>query len=564
MATGGHTGAETHLDRRRWPVAVLLSGFAILVLALGFAAGKAEAAPLSISISGNHFVNGAGQTIRLLGVNHTSSEYACVDGFGYDDGHFDDADAAAIASWNADAVRVPINEDCWLGINGQPSKSQEPLTQAGYQQAVESYVSALNARGLYAILDLHWSAPGTQVAMEQQPMPDNDHSPAFWQSVATTFKDNPAVVFDLFNEPYDPTDPRSGSDLTPQDKVTWNCWETGTEDGPAGGAPCDTSAYDPEGNKLLSYQAAGMQTLLDAIRGTGARQPVMVGGLDFANDLSQWATHAPNDPLNQEAASFHNYMGKSCDNLACWNGQIAPVAAGVPVVTGEFDEDNYAESKCANKSPSTFDQDFMGWADQHGISYLAWGWIVLDQAEKDSEGCGAFYLIDDYGGTPAFPNGTLLHDHLLTLPAGGVTGNATGGATGITPGLPPGNTQLPVGLKILKDVVRPGGATVAFTLSSPENCTGTLTGQTVNAYAVTSAKHKRRHVSLGSVHFSLKAGKAKTVVLTLSKTSRRLLRAKRTLKVRITITLTSAGHRKTTLSRTLTLKTPVRHRHSAH
>ena len=37
----------------------------------------------------------AGQTIRLLGVNHTSAEYACVDGFGYDDGHFDAADAAA-------------------------------------------------------------------------------------------------------------------------------------------------------------------------------------------------------------------------------------------------------------------------------------------------------------------------------------------------------------------------------------------------------------------------------------------------------------------------------------
>ena len=82
--------------------------------------------PLSIAIQGNHFVNGAGQTIRLLGVNHPSSEYACVDGFGYNDGHQDDADAAAIASWNANAVRVPLNEDCWLGINGQPNSSQGP------------------------------------------------------------------------------------------------------------------------------------------------------------------------------------------------------------------------------------------------------------------------------------------------------------------------------------------------------------------------------------------------------------------------------------------------------
>ena len=94
-----------------------------------------------------------------------------------------------------------------------------------------------NAHGIYAILDLHWTAPGNQVAMEPQPMPDEDHSPAFWKSVAYTFKGDPAVVFDLFDEPYDPTDPRSGTDLDPQDRVSWNCWDTGTENGPAGGLP---------------------------------------------------------------------------------------------------------------------------------------------------------------------------------------------------------------------------------------------------------------------------------------------------------------------------------------
>ena len=145
-----------------------------------------------------------------------------------------------------------------------------------------------------------------------------------------------------------------------QDKVSWNCWETGTESGPAGGAPCDTAAYDANEVKTTTYQVAGMQTLVDAIRTAGATQPIMVGGLNFSNDLSQWATHAPNDPLNQEAASFHNYMGQSCDNVACWNSQVAPVAAGVPVVTGEFDEDNYLESKCVVKTPNGFDQRIHG------------------------------------------------------------------------------------------------------------------------------------------------------------------------------------------------------------
>ena len=320
---------------------------------------RADSVPLSIRVSGNHFVDGAGQTIRLLGVDHASSEYACAQGWGYNDGHQDDADAAAVAAWHANAVRIPLNEDCWLGINGQPNSSldpPQPLTVAGYRQAIVDYVNALNAHGIYAILDLHWTAPGSQVALEQQPMPDADHSPAFWSSVAATFKGNPAVVFDVFNEPYDPTDPRSGSDANPADAVTWNCWESGTVNGPSGGASCLTQAYDENGDPTTRYQIAGLQTLVNSIRATGATQPVLTGGLNFSNDLSQWASHAPDDPLNQEAASFHNYMGQACDNVACWNATVAPVAANVPVVTGEFDENDYLNYTCADQSANTLDR----------------------------------------------------------------------------------------------------------------------------------------------------------------------------------------------------------------
>jgi endoglucanase len=515
---------------------------------LGQAPGRAASVPLSIAVQGSHFVNGAGQTIRLLGVNHPSSEYACVDGFGYNDGHQDAADAAAVASWKATAVRVPLNEDCWLGINGQPNDSEgppQPLTAAGYQQAVESYVSALNADGVYAILDLHWTAPGTMVANSQEPMPDA-HSVDFWASVAQTFKSNPAVVFDVFNEPFDPTDPKSGDDQEPLDKVTWDCWENGG---------CSTAAYTDNGSGTVrtptKYPVVGMQTLVNTIRGAGATQPVMVGGLDYANDLTQWADHAPDDPLNQEAASFHNYQGKACDNVACWNSAIAPVAANVPVVTGEFDEDNFTEAQCANRTPSTFDADYMTWADQHGVGYLAWGWWVLSQSEKDAAGCSAFYLLDDYDGTPAAPNGTTLHDHLISL--------AAGGGTTTTGSLPPTSKAKPVKLTAFKASVTSGGSRVAFTLRAAQICAGTLTGQTVNRYAQGSGQARRRKVSLGSVRFSLKAGRSKMVVLTLSRASRKLLAARHRVKVQVTITLTGASTRRTIIHRTTTLKTPRKH-----
>lgn len=532
--------------QRGWStLAVCAIAAVIVALLLGQTPSRASTAPLSISISGNHFVDGAGRTIRLLGVNVTSSEYACVDGYGYDQGDYTDATAAAIASWGANAVRVPLNEDCWLGINGEPSDAEgQALTQAGYQHEIEQFVADLNAHGLYAILDLHWTAPGNQSALEQQPMPDLDHSPAFWTSVATAFKSNPAVVFDLFNEPYDPTDTRSGGDGNASDAVTWDCWASGTKPDPIGGGappiPCSTQAYDDAGSPTTRYQIVGMQTLLSDIRSVGATQPVLVGGLNYSNDLSQWADNAPNDPLNQEAASFHNYQGQVCDTQACWDSTIASVAKYVPVVTGEFGQDNYDESTCTSSASRTYDDDFMKWADTAGVSYLAWGWLVETPSELSSDGCSAYVLISNYNGTPAPPNGTALHDHLQALAAGG--GGGPGGH----------GTLPPVQLLTFKASVSRAGTKLALQLRAAQTGTGSVTGQSV------SRKHR---VSLGTAGFKLSAGKTKLIVIKLSAASRKLLAKRHSLKVRFTITLTAAGHRQTIVQRSTTLRTPRRKHH---
>jgi hypothetical protein len=534
---------------------------ALLACALFLAPASASAAPLSIKVEGNHLVNGEGQTIRLLGVDRTSSEYGCVDGFGYDDGHFDDADAAAIAGWNADAVRVPLNEDCWLGINGQPNNdegAEPPLTVAGYRQEIKSYVADLNAHGIYAILDLHWTAPGNQVALEQQPMPDLDHSPAFWTSVAAAFEGDPGVVFDVFNEPYDPTDPRSGDDETESDKVTWECWDTGTKKALiGGGAPpeaCFTQAYDQNGNPTTRYRIAGMQTLVDTIRAAGATQPVMVGGLDYADDLSQWVEHAPDDPLDQEAASFHNYMGKECDNVGCWNSEIAPVAADVPVVTGEFAEDDYEEPGCPG-GPNNFDDEYMDWADQHGVSYLAWAWTVPDPPQVGEDRCDRQYLIGDYSGTPASVNGIAVHNHLLSLPPGGRSTfpSATPAPGGTGGGGGPKSVGPKIKLLRFRDKVLPGGK-VSFQLEAAQSCTAKVAGQTVKGYKL--GGHRPRKVALGSGRLGLTADKPATVTIKLPAKGLQLLRAQGSLKARYTVTLSGGGDATAVAPHTVTLEEP--------
>lgn len=372
---------------------------------------------LAISINGNHFVNALGRTIRLLGVDVPSTEYACEEGWGdaslTTSAAADASVAASIAAWHADAVRIPLNEDCWLGINGQPSYG----TEASYRQSIESEVSALNAFGIYAILDLHWSAPGTNVANGQRPMPD-DHSVDFWTSVATTFKSNHAVVFDLFNEPYSPQADDDGS----SDVVSWSCWELG-------GCSVPVAADGTTPNDADSYTAVGMQALVTAIRDTGASQPIMLGGLSYANDLSGWLAHEPTDPDHQLAASFHNYYGESCDTVACWNGTIAPLALTVPVVTGEFDQGYDCQSPpTAPAALVNFDTDYMNWADAHGISYAAWGWWELSPDPGTTScasaafggGADTFALIDD-AGQAVGPDGTNLRAHLQMLDFQGFT-----------------------------------------------------------------------------------------------------------------------------------------------
>lgn len=528
-------GTET-LRRLRWLLPACAGIVcAILVSVVGQAPGRAAAVPLSIAIKGNHFVNGSGQTVRLLGVNHASFEYACEQGWGYNDGHMNAADATAIASWHATAVRVALNEDCWLGINGQPNSSQHPnprLTVAGYRQAVERYVSALNAAGLYVILDLHWTAPGTKVADGQRPMPD-DHSGAFWTSVASRFKGNPAVVFDAFNEPYSPA-----AINDPGYPVTWDCWRNGAATHDCR-LPASNAGEPPDNNTL--YSPVGMQYLVDRIRATGATQPILLGGLTFANDLSQWLANEPSDPDHQLAASYHGYQGEPCSTQSCWDGTIAPVAARVPVVTGEFGENNFDSATCAARTPSTFDTDYMNWADQHGVSYLAWGWEPLSRQDISHQGCRAYYLTSDLSGTPAAPNGTALHGHLAALAA--------------RRGTPPPPRLRRFGAKVMA-----GGSAVSFTLRATENSIGTLSGQTVDSFATTANRQRRHRVSVGSVRFKLAAGTSKAVALKLSRASRRLLSRQHKLTVQITVTLTNAGRRRAVSRHRLTLTLPPHRR----
>jgi endoglucanase len=370
--------------------------YALTAEAFDSAGATATSAPVAVSavpatstapqlhVSGNELVNAAGTQVVLHGVDRSGTEYACVQGNGIFDGPSDQASITAMKSWGVNAVRVPLNEACWN------AESYVTAADAGatYQAAIEAYVKLLNDNGIVAILDLHWtdgaySGPSagcsSAQATCQKPMPDAAQAVPFWSSVAAAFKGNDAVVFDLFNEPY----PERADSYN--ETEGWQCWRSG-------GSSCVG----------ISYPVAGMQTLVNAIRAASANNVIMLGGLEYANDLTQWLTYKPADPDNNLVASWHSYNFNTCNTQACWVSQIAPVAAQVPVVAGEI-----GENDCAD----TYVNPLTTWLDSAHISYLAWAWNADFGC---STGPG---LITDYSGDPT-AYGAGYEAHLQSLAGG--------------------------------------------------------------------------------------------------------------------------------------------------
>jgi endoglucanase len=320
-----------------------------------------------LHVSGNELVDAGGNQVILHGVDRSGTEYECVQGNGIFDGPDDQASITAMKSWGpVNAVRVPLNEACW---NGE-SYVNSAYAGANYIDAIKAYVSLLNSNGIVAILDLHWtdglytgnsSGCSSAEAVCQKPMPDAAEAIPFWTSVANTFKGNDAVIFDLFNEPYAS---RADNDNTTEG---WECWETGS--------PCTG----------ISYPVAGMQQMINAVRSTGANNVIMLGGEEYANDLTDWLEYKPADPDNNLVASWHSYNFNACNTQSCWTSEVAPVIASVPVIAGEI-----GENDCAG----TYIDPLTSWLESENTSFLAWAWNADFNC---SSGPG---LITDYTGTP--------------------------------------------------------------------------------------------------------------------------------------------------------------------
>jgi TolB protein len=280
-------------------------GFAAWLLeiapGIGDAQGQPGSMPLPLKVVGTKIVNSRGDEVRLRGVNAASLEWSSNG-----EGHILKTVEVAFRDWHVNHVRLPLAQDRWCG----KAPEQKDGGKA-YRALVQQVVDLCASHGVYIILDLHWSDRGQWGRdIGQHPMPDRN-SLSFWGEVARVYKDHPAVLFDLYNEPF---------------KVSWDVWRDGGR-----------VTEQEKGGGKVEFDAVGMQAMLDAVRGTGAKNVVIVGGLDWSYDMSGFLKGYRLDDRSGHGIIYanHSYPFKG-DSVERWVAKMETATKTLPVIVSEF------------------------------------------------------------------------------------------------------------------------------------------------------------------------------------------------------------------------------------
>ncbi len=290
--------------------------------------------PRELKVAGNRLHDPDGNEVWLQGVNAGGLETLPHDT------QMIKSTVVAIDEWKANCVRLPIKDSFWYGRSPYQKDGGE-----GYRAIIDQIVTLAANRGAYVVIDLH-----------RYRAPKQEHAD-FWQDCASAYKDHPAVLFDLLNEPHG---------------IGWDVWRNGGFVGTKSGT--DESAFltVDEKKENQGFESVGMQGLVDAVRSTGAKNIVIAGGIFWCNDLSGIADgYALDDPDgNGVMYSWHTYNWHTG-----WEEKVLATAARFPILLGEVGADvNKMDFIPAadQEDPYTWVPDMLGFVQKHKLNWTGW------------------------------------------------------------------------------------------------------------------------------------------------------------------------------------------------
>lgn len=290
-----------------------------------------EQLPPPLHVTGNQLQTPAGQTVWLQGLALPSMEWSAGGE------NILKSIQTGLTDWKANCIRLCLREHFWAGKG--PYQNDGGMR---YRQLVEDAVNACAAKGAYIVLDLHdYRAPQEKHAQ-------------FWKDVGARFKNHPAVIYELLNEPHD---------------IPWEVWRNG---GPVMDQKTSADVATENKQALVKFQSIGMQKLVDVIRETGAKNLIIAGGLDWGYDLGGILEGFALDDRggNGIMYSSHVYPWKSD-----WQGKFLAIAAKYPVFIGEVGADTQRMDFLPperQEDPATWVPDMLGIIQKHRLHWTAW------------------------------------------------------------------------------------------------------------------------------------------------------------------------------------------------
>jgi hypothetical protein len=305
-----------------------------------------------LHVAGNQLKDPANNTVVLRGVNIASP------GWRFDSYHVMDEFNIAINDWHANLVRLTVNQDFWFGhYEAWPYNADPHDGGASYRALVDQVISTAQVKNVYVVLDLHWSDMGVWGQNNGQHYMPDDNSTTFWQSAASIYSANPAVLFDPYNEPRARYD-----NVTDADFATWRDGGWITE-------------YSVDDSRIIgTYHSPGMQGLVNTIRATGTNNIIVPEGLNWGSNLHGVLTgYGPLDPTGNLMYQSHLYPNKLADNEVA--SSVEKLAADHPIYVGEWGDGGVLGQFDPDAAASN--QQMIAYLDKHpNFSWTAWAMPV--------------------------------------------------------------------------------------------------------------------------------------------------------------------------------------------
>lgn len=326
-------------------------------------------------VHGNQIFDGFGNPLLLKGT-HIQSR---LDRFG---SYVTPADTQATKHLNSATFDVMVNN--W-NMNTLRLATSDWLWQknpTGYIQTLQNTVAQANQSGLYVVISLHEDLASGMPISEKEPSGWSMPTPlaqTYWQTIASTFKSNPMVMFDIYNEPHVN---ETGSTM---DEPGWQFWLNG------GTIP------------TKSYKVVGMQTLVNTIRQQGANQIIIAQAAEnsfqkFESDCTSSTPHCNflTDPgcncqTGNIVYSVHVYFQPNVRTPMDWDSRFGTLGQEVPIFIGEweFSINSSYTARCDEPSPpyppntsmtpdeaNTLVQNFLAYMGSHGTNWTAFAFTL--------------------------------------------------------------------------------------------------------------------------------------------------------------------------------------------